>query len=69
QRIRTYLENGSFTIEKILIYEFIQTKDPEYLAFLAEELDKRIDAKSAARSILTTFTKQVELVRSKGRKY
>ncbi|MBO4824960.1 MAG: AAA family ATPase [Lachnospiraceae bacterium] len=69
QRIRTYLENGSFTIEKILIYEFVQTKDPEYLAFLAEELDKRIDAKSAARSILTTFTKQVELVRSKGRKY
>ncbi|MBR6307927.1 MAG: AAA family ATPase [Lachnospiraceae bacterium] len=69
QRIRTYLENGSFSIEKIIIYEFIQTKDPEYLAFLAEELDKRIDAKSATRNILTTFTKQVELVRSKGRKY
>ena len=35
-RIRKYLDNGSFTMEKILDYEFIQTKDESYLAFIAD---------------------------------
>ncbi|MBR5944545.1 MAG: AAA family ATPase, partial [Lachnospiraceae bacterium] len=67
-RIKTYLKNGSFTLEKILTYEFVQTKDPEYLAFLVEDMGKRIGKDSKAFAIYTAFSKLVEAVRSKGRK-
>lgn len=42
-RIRKYLENGSFNQNKIIEYEFVQTKDPDYLAFLAKEMRRIIE--------------------------
>ena len=42
-RIRKYLENGSFNQNKIIEYEFVQTKDPDYLAFLAKEMRRTIE--------------------------
>ena len=37
-KICRYLDNGSFSAQKILEYEFIQTKDEEYLEFLDKSL-------------------------------
>ncbi|MCR5377099.1 MAG: AAA family ATPase [Lachnospiraceae bacterium] len=37
-KICRYLDNGSFGAQKILEYEFIQTKDEEYLEFLDKNL-------------------------------
>ena len=37
-RIRKYLDNKSFSREKILEYEFVQTKEADYLAFLTKEI-------------------------------
>ena len=37
-RIRKYLDNKSFSREKIIEYEFIQTKEADYLAFLSKEI-------------------------------
>ncbi|MBO4679458.1 MAG: AAA family ATPase, partial [Lachnospiraceae bacterium] len=68
QRIKNYMDHSSFSLEKIMTYEFIQTKDPEYLAFLVDELDKRIDKASKAYALFGTFKKLVEAERSKGRK-
>ena len=68
QRIKNYMDNGSFSLEKIMTYEFIQTKDPEYLAFLVDELEKRIDKSSKAYKLFDVFSKLVEAERSKGRK-
>ena len=42
-RIRKYLDNHSFSDEKIIEYEFVQTKDPEYLTFLTKELAKELN--------------------------
>ncbi|MBQ6105183.1 MAG: AAA family ATPase [Lachnospiraceae bacterium] len=46
-RIRKYLDHNSFPDEKIIEYEFVQTKDPEYLAFLAKELSREYGKKDA----------------------
>ena len=37
-RIRKYLDNRSFSREKIIEYEFVQTKEADYLAFLTKEI-------------------------------
>ena len=36
--IRKYLDNRSFSREKIIEYEFVQTKEADYLAFLTKEI-------------------------------
>ncbi|MBO4324937.1 MAG: AAA family ATPase [Lachnospiraceae bacterium] len=46
-RIRKYLDHNSFPDEKIIEYEFVQTKDPEYLAFLAKELSREYGKKDS----------------------
>lgn len=68
-RIKTYLDNDSFSTDKIMTYEFIQTKDPEYLAFIAENMEKELDPKSKAGNLLSIFRVQIEEAASKGRKY
>ena len=52
-----------------MTYEFIQTKDPEYLAFLAENIEKELDPKSKAATLLSIFRAQINEAASKGRKY
>lgn len=62
-RIKKYIENGSFNMEKILDYEFIQTKDESYLAFLAEFISSNIAKDSPAKNISDAFIKKVEKIR------
>ncbi|MBO4398567.1 MAG: AAA family ATPase [Lachnospiraceae bacterium] len=66
-RIRKYLDNRSFTPAKILEYEFVQTKDPEYLAFLAKELGAEVKKNTysdACRKIYAMFASRVTEIRS-----
>ena len=66
-RIKQYLDNGSFTPQKVMNYEFVQTKEPEYLGFLKEELEKLIKPKTKARDVYALFAAQVDAVRKKGK--
>lgn len=65
-RIKQYLDNGSLDMARILNYEFIQTKDLEYLAFLSKFMGERIDSYSEARNIYTMFDAMITSLRKKG---
>lgn len=67
-RIKQYLDNHSFTNDKIMTYEFVQTKEPEYLGFLKEKISARIDEKSIARDLYLLFADQVARIRKKREK-
>ena len=67
-RIKKYLDNGSFTPEKIMNYEFVQTKELEYLGFLKEELDRLIKKNSDAYPLHQMFSAEVERVRKRGKR-
>lgn len=58
-RIKRYLENGSFTDEKILVYEFIQTKDSEYLEFLDQCMGEALEDYKEATKLYSLFHEQV----------
>jgi len=66
-RIKQYLDDGCYSPEKIMQFEFIQTKEPEYLDFLAEEMKNCIAKKSAAYDVLKIFNEQSEAVKKRGR--
>ena len=66
-RIKEYLDNGSFTAEKIMNYEFVQTKEPEYLAYLRDAIGKLLKKDSAAYQLFTLFANEVERIRTNGR--
>ena len=66
-RIRKYLDNRSFSKEKIIEYEFIQTKDAEYLAFLAKEIASEIrkgEYSDGCRKLYSIFADRVTEIRS-----
>lgn len=63
-RIRKYLNNGSYSAEKILEYEFIQTKEIGYLTFLENHMRKNIEKKSPATELLDKFSLRVEQKRN-----
>ena len=65
-RIKQYLDNASLDMARILNYEFIQTKDMEYLAFLSKFMRERIDSYHEARDIYTMFDAMVTSLRKKG---
>lgn len=65
-RIRQYLDNTSFTPEKIMRYEFVQTKEPEYLGFLQEEMAKLMKADHVRNDIFRLFSDQVDTIRKRG---
>ena len=54
--------------DKIIRYEFIQTKEPEYLGFLLEQLEKSITSSSPTSYILEIFSQKVKQIRENGRK-
>lgn len=62
--IRRYIDNESFSMEKILDYEFIQTKDESYLAFLSKFVSDNLESRSPAELIAKTFIKKVDDLRS-----
>lgn len=63
-RIKKYIDNGSFDTERILDYEFIQTKDEGYLAFLAEHIKKNMTGTNPGAEIAKEFIRKVELIRN-----
>ena len=62
-RIKKYLDNQSFNMNKILEYEFIQTKDNTYLAFIQEHIGKHIVDYRNAEAIYKEFSQMINLRR------
>lgn len=65
-RIKRYLENGSLNLGRILEYEFIQTKDMEYLAFLSKHMGQHLSECPAAKQIFEAFNARVQFIREQG---
>ena len=65
-RIKQYLDNKSFNMSQIVRYEFIQTKDAEYLSFLLDSMKRNANSYPGALEILKEFDTQVKAVREKG---
>ncbi len=59
-RIKKYLDNRSFGMNKILDYEFIQTKDETYLAFIQDYIRQHISEEKAADEIFRTFSEMLD---------
>ena len=58
-RIKKYRDNNSFDMEKILEYEFIQTKDITYLAFIEDHIRKNIAEYGNASTIYNAFSSMI----------
>lgn len=65
-KIRRYLDNQSFNEEQIIKYEFVQTKDVEYLSFLESIMKENVANHPQAQGLLQEFSKQVNEAREKG---
>lgn len=65
-RIKQYLTDGSFDMSRIIKYEFIQTKDMEYLAFLDDNMRRQVNNHPKALEILKNFSMQVKMIRERG---
>lgn len=65
-RIKRYLDNQSLTMAKIIDYEFVQTKDMEYLAFLSKHMGDNIKNYPKAKNIYDTFNARVQYLRQQG---
>lgn len=65
-RIRRYLDNKSLDMDKILDFEFIQTKDMEYLAFLVNHMGGSVASYPGAGEIYNMFAAKVNDLRQKG---
>jgi hypothetical protein len=65
-RIKRYLDNQSLTMGKIIDYEFVQTKDMEYLAFLSKHMGDNIKNYPKAKNIYDTFNARVQYLRQQG---
>ena len=63
-RIKKYLDNKSFDMNRILQYEYIQTKDITYLAFIQDFISQHINEYRNASEIFVAFTKLIEARRS-----
>lgn len=65
-KIKRYLDNKSFDASKILDYEFIQTKDVEYLAFLVSFMKGKVETYPEAEGIFAMFEEKVNELRERG---
>lgn len=60
ERIQKYLENGSFSPQKIIEYVFVQTKEVDYLEYLSKTIGAEIENMSdSCRVIYGYFYKRV----------
>ena len=59
-RIKKYRDNNSFDMKKILEYEFIQTKDITYLAFIEDFMRQIVKEYGDADEIFRTFCEMVD---------
>ncbi|MBO4767436.1 MAG: AAA family ATPase [Lachnospiraceae bacterium] len=66
-KICRYLDNGSFSAKKIIEYEFIQTKDAEYLEFLDRNLREQMGkmSKPCAEIFMLFHTRAQEIITGK----
>ena len=64
--IKRYLDNESFDMQKIVKYEFIQTKDLDYLLFLQFYMKERMQQYPEAEAIILEFINQTEKIREDG---
>ena len=66
--IRRYLDHKSFDDAKIMEYEFIETKDNEYLLFLSKKMEKAFASpKQSGAELYRIFSERVnEIVRNGG---
>lgn len=62
--IKKYLDHQSYDAEAIMSYEFIETKDNEYLAFLEREMGKYYTAPRQSSKLFAIFHKQVTAIRN-----
>lgn len=58
-RIKKYKDNNSFDMRRILEYEFVQTKDITYLAFIEDSIKQNIKEYGNAAEIFKTFSEIV----------
>lgn len=65
-RIKRYLDNQSLNMDKIVDYEFVQTKDMEYLAFLSKHMGDNIKNYPKAKNIYDAFNARVKYLREQG---
>ncbi len=65
-RIKRYLDNKSLDMGRILDFEFIQTKDMEYLAFLVQHMGGSVASYPGAGEIYNMFAAKVNDLRQKG---
>ena len=66
--IKDYLDHQSFNQDEILYYEFIESKDDEYLTFLMKELKKiYTNNQTEGAEICKQFIKKTEEVIKNGR--
>lgn len=66
-RVKRYLDNGSFTPQKIIDYEFIQTKSPEYLTYLDKCMSSVLGEYPNATKLYDIFHNGVQNIIGKGR--
>lgn len=66
QKIKKYLDNKSFSPKKIIEYEFVQTKDMEYLAFIDNYINKNKQNYPKATALIETFSQRVYELRERG---
>ena len=59
-RIKKYKDNNSFDMNKILEYEFIQTKDITYLAFIEDHIRQNIKDYGSAAEIFKAFSTMID---------
>ncbi len=59
-RIKKYKDNNSFDMNKILEYEFVQTKDITYLAFIEDHIRHNIKDFANAEEIMRAFSQIVD---------
>lgn len=65
-RIKRYLDNQSLNMDKIVDYEFVQTKDMEYLAFISKHMGDNIKNYPKAKNIYDAFNARVKYLREQG---
>lgn len=68
-RVKQYLDEKSFTPKKIMNYEFIQTKEPEYLGFLVNEIGNNMAKGNKGNEIFKLFAEEANIARTKGKRY
>ena len=62
--IKKYLDHESYGPEAIMSYEFVETKDAEYLAFLQREMSSYYKHNRTSSELFKIFSKAVDDVRS-----